>query len=102
MLRSIVRQSSLVCALVSSLALSSVSALAAGPTVTFTVPAENSMPTFGTVPWPSDLYFDQGGPTDGDGTLINNGASFGLSTDVVRNTNYTPTIERGLDTMDGF
>lgn len=78
-------------------------AVAAGPTVSFTLPAENAMPAvFGSVPFPSDLYFDQGGPTDGDGTLLNTGANIGMSADVVRNTNYTPVIERGLDVMDGF
>jgi hypothetical protein len=78
-------------------------ALAAGPTVRFTLPAENAMPAvFGNLPFPSDLYFDQGEPTDGDGTLINTGANFGISADVVRNLNYTPVVERGLDVMDGF
>ncbi len=75
----------------------------AGPTVNFTLPPENTNPTvFGSVPFPSDLYFDQGGATDGDGTLLNSGADIGLAADVVRNTNYTPTVERGLDVMDGF
>ncbi len=104
MLRSLRRLSSLVCTAVLMLAFAASSAFAAGPSVNFSLSFTEStqMPTFGTVPWPSDLYFDQGGPTDGDGTLINNGQSFGLSTDVVRNTNYTPTVERGLDVMDGF
>jgi pimeloyl-ACP methyl ester carboxylesterase len=75
----------------------------AGPTVRFTVPAENAMPSvFGSVPWPSDLYFDQGEPGDGDGTLLNTGANIGMAADVVRNTNYTPVVERGLDVTDGF
>lgn len=78
-------------------------ALAAGPTVSFTVPAQGAMPAvFGSLPFPSDLYFDGGAPANGDGTLLNNGAHIGLDTDVVRNTNYTPTVERGLDVMDGF
>ncbi len=78
-------------------------ASAAGPTVKFTLPAENAMPSvFGSLPYPSDLYFDQGGPTDGDGTLLNDGAHIGIATDVVRNTSYTPVIERGLDVVDGF
>lgn len=78
-------------------------AIAAGPTVNFTLPAENAMPTvFGSLPFPSDLYFDQGERTDGDGTLINTGANIGMSADVVRNLNYTAVVERGLDVMDGF
>jgi len=84
-------------------ALSPTPAVAVGPTVRFTLPAENAMPSvFGSLPFPSDLYFDQGGPTDGDGTLLNTGASIGLAANVVRNTNYTAVIERGLDVMDGF
>jgi pimeloyl-ACP methyl ester carboxylesterase len=76
---------------------------AAGPTVSFTLPAENAMPAvFGSLPFPSDLYFDQGEPLDGDGTLINNGATFGIQADVVRNANFVAVIERGLDVMDGF
>ncbi len=81
-------------------------ALSAGPAgavaVNFTLPAENSMPaTFGTLPYPSDLYFDQGEPTDGNGTLLNTGSSIGLSS-VVPNATFRPTIERGLDILDGF
>ena len=78
-------------------------AFAAGPTVSFTVPAQGTMPAvFGSLPFPSDLYFDGGAPANGDGTLLNTGASIGLAADVVRNTTYTPTVERGLDVMDGF
>src|ERR1700752_2462785 len=69
--------------------------------VNFTLPAENSMPNFGTVPYPSDLYFDQGEPADGNGTLLNTGANIGLAS-VVPNANFRPTIERGLDILDGF
>jgi hypothetical protein len=96
------RRRFLSCAALVALVLAAVPAFA-GPTVNFTLPPENTNPTvFGSVPFPSDLYFDQGGPTDGDGTLLNNGANIGIAADVVRNTNYTATVERGLDVMDGF
>src|SRR5215813_4768972 len=76
-------------------------AWAAGPTVTFTLPAENTTPgTFGALPWPDDLYFDQGRPGDGDGTLLNSGASIGLGADVIEMN--TATVEQALDLMDGF
>ncbi len=76
-------------------------AWAAGPTVNFTLPVENTTPgTFGALPWPNDLYFDQGRPGDGDGTLLNTGASIGLATSVIE-TN-TKSIEDALDLMDGF
>src|SRR6267378_1073904 len=103
MLRPTHRHPSLICAALVTFVLTAIPALAVGPTVKFTLPPENTNPTvFGSVPFPSDLYFDQGGPTDGDGTLLNTGANIGLAADVVRNTNYTPTLERGLDVMDGF
>src|SRR5262252_3736433 len=74
---------------------------AAGPTITFTLPAENTTPgTFGSLPWPDDLYFDQGRPGDGDGTLLNSGASIGLGAAVIE-TN-TASVEQALDLMDGF
>ena len=76
---------------------------AVGPTVNFTLPAENAMPSvFGSLPFPSDLYFDQGEPGDGDGTLLNAGSNIGIGADVVRNPNYVAVVERGLDVMDGF
>jgi hypothetical protein len=76
-------------------------ALAIGPTLNFTLPAENATPaTFGSLPWPNDLYFDQGRPGDGDGTLLDSGASIGLATSVIE-TN-TASIEDALDLMDGF
>jgi hypothetical protein len=76
-------------------------ARAAGPVVNFTLPAENATPaTFGSLPWPNDLYFDQGQPGDGDGTLLDSGASIGLAADVIQ-TN-TASIEQALDLMDGF
>jgi len=76
-------------------------ARAAGPTINFTLPAENATPaTFGSLPWPDDLYFDQGRPGDGDGTLLDRGASIGLGTAVIE-TN-TASIEQALDLMDGF
>jgi hypothetical protein len=76
-------------------------AWATGPTVNFTLPVENTTPsTFGSLPWPDDLYFDQGRPSDGDGTLLNSGASIGLGTAVIE-TN-TASIEDALDLMDGF
>jgi pimeloyl-ACP methyl ester carboxylesterase len=95
-------RNSLVLAFLAFVAVGAPPALAA-VTVKFTLPAENVNPTvFGSVPYPSDLYFDQGEQGDGNGTLLNTGANIGLSADVVRNTNYTATIERGLDVMDGF
>src|SRR5262245_12030975 len=76
-------------------------ARAAGPVVNFTLPTENATPaTFGTLPWPDDLYFDQGRPGDGDGTLLNSGASIGLAADVIRMN--TASVEQALDLMDGF
>jgi len=56
---------------------------------------------FGSVPFPSDLYFDQGQKGDGDGTLLNSGANIGISA-IAFNANFTPAVERGLDTMDGW
>ena len=74
---------------------------AAGPTVNFTLPAENTTPaTFGSLPWPDDLYFDQGRPGDGDGTLLNSGASIGLGAAVIEVN--TATVEQALDLLDGF
>src|SRR5205814_8747023 len=76
-------------------------ARAAGPTIQFTLPALNATPsTFGTLPYPDDLYFDQGRPGDGDGTLLNTGSSIGLGVDVIR-TN-TASVEDALDLLDGF
>ncbi|TMA51382.1 MAG: hypothetical protein E6J76_09885 [Deltaproteobacteria bacterium] len=76
-------------------------ARAAGPTIQFTLPALNATPsTFGTLPFPDDLYFDQGRPGDGDGTLLNSGATIGLAVDVFRNN--TDAIEKALDLLDGF
>jgi pimeloyl-ACP methyl ester carboxylesterase len=70
--------------------------------VKFAVPAENAMPApFGSVPFPNDLYFDQGQKGDGDGTLLNNGSSIGFSV-VATNANFLPAIERGLDTLTGW
>src|SRR5262249_56387035 len=70
-------------------------------TVTFTLPAENTTPgTFGALPWPDDLYFDQGRPGDGDGTLLNSGASIGLGAAVIEVN--TASVEQALDLMDGF
>jgi hypothetical protein len=83
------------------LALIPTAALAVGPTVSFTLPAENSTPSvFGSLPYPNDLYFDQGEPGDGDGTLKNSGSSIGLGVDVIR-TN-TASAEDALDLVDGF
>src|SRR5215470_5292422 len=77
------------------------SALALGPTVNFTLPAENTTPSvFGQLPWPDDLYFDQGQPGDGDGTLLDSGASIGLGTAAIEQN--TASIEDALDLLDGF
>jgi hypothetical protein len=78
-----------------------VAALAAAPVVKFTLPVENTTPSvFASLPWPNDLYFDQGRPSDGDGTLLNNGASIGLAADVLHAN--ADAIEQALDTLDGF
>ena len=70
--------------------------------VLFSVPAENAMPSpFLSVPFPSDLYFDQGQPGDGDGTLLNTGSNVGISV-VATNANFSPAVERGLDTLTGW
>jgi hypothetical protein len=84
-----------------SLVLVPLAAHAVGPTVNFTLPALNTTPgTFGSLPFPCDLYFDQGQPGDGDGTLLNTGANIGLGVDVIQ-TN-TASIQQALDLMDGF
>src|SRR6185295_15870550 len=76
-------------------------AFAVGPTVSFTLPAQNVTPSvFGSLPFPNDLYFDQGRPGDGDGTLLSTGASIGLGVDVVRVN--TKTAEDAIDLLDGF
>jgi hypothetical protein len=91
----------LACALALASVLAPSAARAVGPTIAFTLPATNTTPsTFGSLPYPDDLYFDQGRPGDGDGTLLNTGASIGLSVDVIR-TN-APSVEDALDLLDGF
>jgi hypothetical protein len=89
-------------ALIVTLALAApVVALAVGPTATFTLPATNTTPaTFASLPWPNDLYFDQGQPGDGDGTLLNAAAPIGLDP-VVYNENSLAVAD-GLDVSDGF
>ncbi len=88
----------LVVVLVAALA---ASAHATGPTVNFILPTENTTPSvFGQLPYPDDLYFDQGRPSDGDGTLLNSGASIGLGVDVIRQN--TASVEDALDLLDGF
>ena len=85
------------CALTSAFASSAYAA-----SVKFTVPAENAMPApFGSVPFPNDLYFDQGQKGDGDGTLLNNGSDVGFSV-VASNANFVPALERGFDTLTGW
>src|SRR6266581_3077551 len=84
-----------------ALCLARAATAAVGPTVAFTLPVENTTPSvFVSLPYPCDLYFDQGRPGDGDGTLFNAGASIGLGTDVIR-TN-TKSVEDALDLLDGF
>ncbi|HYR97264.1 MAG TPA: hypothetical protein VEM57_11035, partial [Candidatus Binatus sp.] len=84
-----------------ALALAPCTAWAVGPAVTFTLPAEDATPaTFGSLPFPCDLYFDGGKPGDGDGTLVNAGASIGLGASVARAN--SASIEDGLDLLDGF
>src|SRR5262249_2027375 len=78
-----------------------VPARAAGPRVLFTLPAENATPaTFGTLPWPDDLYFDQGRPGAGAGTRLDRGASIGPATAVMEQN--SASVEDALDLMDGF
>ena len=87
--------------LVGALLLAPFRASAVGPTVMFTLPAQDATPsTFGSLPFPCDLYFDGGKRADGDGTLFGSGASIGLGTDVVRSN--TASVEDGLDLIDGF
>src|SRR5690349_9868499 len=77
------------------------SAYALGPTVNFTLPVENATPSvWGQLPFPDDLYFDQGQPGDGDGTLLDAGSSIGLGVDVIRQN--TASVEDALDLLDGF
>src|SRR5262245_23167659 len=78
---------------------------AAGPTIAFTLPALNTTPSvFGSLPFPNDLYFDQGRRGDGDGTLIDaglpSGTKIGLASQVA--TVNTASLEDALDLMDGF
>ena len=77
-------------------------ARAVGPTVTFTLPALNTPPTvFGSLPFPNDLYFDQGSIEGGDGTLLDHAhPTIGLGTDVLRAN--AASVEDALDTLDGF
>ena len=65
-----------------------------------------SMPTFGTVPFPNDLYFDGGAADAGDGTLLNEDPEgpggtedFGFDV-VVANQSQVPL--GGMNRMDGF
>jgi hypothetical protein len=84
-----------------ALGLAPVTALAIGPTASFTLPATNTTPaTFGSLPWPNDLYFDQGQPGDGDGTLLNTGAPIGL--DPLVYDENAASVADGLDVSDGF
>src|SRR5437773_10953811 len=90
-----------IASLVSMIVLAPLAARAAGPTVQFTLPAENTTPgDFGSLPWPNDLYFDQAQPGDGDGTLLASGASIGLGAQVI--TANTRSIEVALELTDGF
>jgi hypothetical protein len=84
-----------------ALALAPAAARAAGPTIAFTLPPADTTPSaFGSLPYPNDLYFDQGQPGDGDGTLLNAGASIGLGAAVI--TANTGSLEDALDLVDGF
>jgi hypothetical protein len=76
-----------------------------GPTALFTLPAQDTTPSvFGSVPFPVDLYFDQGQPGDGDGTLLNaglpTGNKMGLATATI--TVNTDAVEDSIDLMKGF
>ena len=59
--------------------------------VLYTEPTAGTMPEFGTVPFPNNLYYDGGAPGAGDGTLVNpdpgnpNGGyeAFGLENNVL-------------------
>jgi hypothetical protein len=83
------------------LSLVPVSSWALGPSIFFQAPAQNvTPPFFGSLPFPNDLYFDQGRPGDGDGTLLNPGASIGLAANVV--TVNTASFEQAFDLLEGF
>ncbi len=84
-------------------------ARAAGPTVLFTLPAQDTTPAvFGSLPFPNDLYFDQGKPGDGDGTLLNAGlpanAKMGLAAATITGNGglNAGIVEDAFDLMDGF
>ncbi len=66
-----------------------------------------SMPEFGSVPFPTNLYFDGGAPGAGDGTLINQDPNnpdgferFGLEVSLLLSQDRA--LIAGLDRLDGF
>ncbi len=83
-------------------------ALAAPVHVLYTQPSPGKMPTFGSVPFPNNLYYDGGAPTAGDGTLINkdptnpNGGyeAFGIENTVLLLEDRA--LVAGIDRLDGF
>ncbi len=97
------------CAAAFLLLVTAAGALAATPVqVLYTEPTAGTMPQFGTVPFPNNLYYDGGAPGAGDGTLVNedpgnpNGGyeAFGLETTVLMLQDRA--IMGGLDRLDGF
>jgi len=82
-------------------------ARAADIQVLYAEPVPGTMPQFGSVPFPNNLYYDGGAPGAGDGTLINNDGghpdgyeTFGIEVSVL------PTQDRAvmapLNRIDGF
>jgi dienelactone hydrolase len=97
------------CAAALLLLLTAARAFAVTPVqVLYTEPTAGTMPEFGTVPFPNNLYYDGGAPGAGDGTLVNpdpgnpNGGyeAFGLENNVLMLQDRA--IMAGLDRLDGF
>lgn len=100
---------SLVCSLLlaSLVALPAATARAAVIQLLYTEPPASTMPPFGSVPFPSNLYFDGGSKAAGDGTLINQDVGnpdgyekFGIETVVLPSQDRA--LMAGLDRLDGF
>ncbi|TFH21176.1 MAG: hypothetical protein E4H03_11045, partial [Myxococcales bacterium] len=82
-------------------------ATAADIQVLYSQPIPGTMPQFGSVPFPNNLYYDGGAPAAGDGTLINQDGgnpdgyeAFGIEIDVLPMQDRA--LMAGLDRLDGF